>query len=94
MTTDPSVIADRYAEATAMKPIKPGHCALCGQRPEVKPKTLQEFCQFWRMSRFKFYDLKARGQAPATIKVGAIVLITHEAEEEWKRKLASFVNAE
>jgi|SRR5579859_2462268 len=92
--TEVSGITDRYAEATAWKQIEPGHCALCGQRPEVKPKTIAEFCAWWRMSRHKFYELRARGQAPAMIKVGAVILITRDAEEAWKRKLASITDAD
>jgi predicted DNA-binding transcriptional regulator AlpA len=82
---------DAYKAATSNKPIEPGHCALCGQKPETRPKTLGEFCAFWRMSRDKFYDLAAQGKAPTVTKVGGRLLITREAEEEWCRKLPNIV---
>ena len=75
------------APNTNWRPIEPGHCALCGQKPEVRPRTLREFCQYWRMSRDKFYYLREHGKAPATIKVGGTLLITREAEEEWRKSL-------
>lgn len=80
-----------YAAATDWKPIEPGSCSLCGQRPVVKPKTLAEFCDFWRMDRSKFYRLQESGRAPATIKVGGTVLVTQEAELEWRRGLSHSV---
>lgn len=66
------------------RPIEPGQCALCGHKSS-RPKTLVEFCQHWRMCRDKFYELKAIGKAPATIKIGKTVLITREAEDAWVR---------
>jgi len=83
---NPDEIANRYAEATAWRPIEPGSCALCGQKPEVRPKTVAEFCAWWRMSRDKFYELKARGSTPNLVKVGRRYLITREAEDEWCKK--------
>lgn len=80
-------IAERYAVATDWKPIEPGSCALCGHKPDMRPKTILEFCAWWRITKSTFYEWKDRGCAPVTVKIGGKVLITHEAEKEWRQQL-------
>lgn len=85
MTTE---TVEQLAEATDWRPIEPGQCALCGYKSS-RPKTLDEFCEYWRMTRQKFYQLRGRGQTPATIKVGGQYFISREAEDEWIRRNTS-----
>lgn len=46
---------------------------------------IDEFCKKYRLSRRKFYRLKATGRAPDTIKVGRTVMIEDDAIQEWLR---------
>lgn len=51
-------------------------------------KTIEEFCEANRISESMFYKLKRMrpSKAPRTLKVGKRILITPEAEAEWRRE--------
>ncbi|PTE11547.1 transcriptional regulator [Mesorhizobium helmanticense] len=46
--------------------------------------TIPEFCQANRISRGSFYNLKKAGKAPRLMVVGNRVLISPEANAEWR----------
>ncbi|TJW44337.1 MAG: transcriptional regulator [Mesorhizobium sp.] len=46
--------------------------------------TIPEFCQANRISRGSFYNLKKAGKAPRLMIVGNRVLISPEANAEWR----------
>ena len=50
-------------------------------------KTIEEFCEANRISESMFYKLKRMrpSQAPRMLKVGKRILITPEAEADWRR---------
>jgi len=48
--------------------------------------SISEFCRSHRISPALFYKLKRLGKGPREMKVGARVLITHEAAAAWRRE--------
>jgi hypothetical protein len=60
-------------------------------RPKVAGDclTIDEFCLRNRISKQFYYKLRAMGQTPIESRLGAKVLITKEAAEEWRRNLLS-----
>lgn len=50
----------------------------------VAALTIPEFCQANRISRGSFYNLKKAGKAPRLMIVGNRVLISPEANAEWR----------
>jgi len=62
-------------------------------RPEVTGRsvprgayTIPQFCASHGFSRATYYNLKARGEAPAEMYVLGRVLISVEAAKEWRRE--------
>ena len=49
--------------------------------------TVPEFCEAHRISRALFYILAQDGRAPRIIKAGRRTLISHEAAQEWRRRM-------
>jgi hypothetical protein len=49
--------------------------------------TIKEFCQAHKICRASLYNLWSAGHGPPVIKVGARVLISAEAAEDWRRQL-------
>jgi hypothetical protein len=49
-------------------------------------KAIDEWTSSHGFSRSYFYLLKKRGKAPRTMKVGACVRITDDANNEWERE--------
>jgi hypothetical protein len=47
--------------------------------------TIDEWCQFRRISRPMYYKLAKQGRAPLTHRVGEKPLISSEADEVWIR---------
>ncbi len=52
-----------------------------------KSLTITEFCAGEQICRGTFYNLQAKGLAPATIKIGGIIRITQSSRDEWRRKM-------
>ncbi|MER8654413.1 hypothetical protein [Mesorhizobium sp. M0847] len=50
----------------------------------VAALTIPEFCQANRISRGSFYNLKKAGKAPRLMVVGNRILISPEANAEWR----------
>jgi len=48
--------------------------------------SIAEFCQAHRISRSKFYQLRADGTGPRLMLVDTRVLITVEAAADWRRE--------
>jgi len=49
--------------------------------------TVDEFCRNNRISISHYYILKKKGEAPREIRSGKRVMISHEAESDWRRAL-------
>lgn len=49
--------------------------------------TINQFCVAYAVSRAKLYQLFNLGEGPATFRVGARVLISRAAADEWVKKL-------
>jgi len=47
--------------------------------------TIPEFCQAHRISESLFYRLRAEGEGPVVMRIGARVLISKEAAARWRR---------
>jgi hypothetical protein len=48
------------------------------------PYTILEFCKRNRLSLTSYYELRTRGQGPREMRVLSKVLITPEAERDWR----------
>lgn len=48
--------------------------------------TFGEFCERNRICRSHLYHLISRGEGPRFMRLGARVLITREAEADWRRE--------
>jgi hypothetical protein len=48
------------------------------------PHTILEFCRRNRLSLTSYYELRSRGQGPREMRVLSKVLITPEAERDWR----------
>jgi predicted DNA-binding transcriptional regulator AlpA len=57
-----------------------------------KAYTIPEWCEANRVSRGSFYNLKKAGQAPRTYNVGTRVLISAEADAEWRKDREAAAN--
>jgi predicted DNA-binding transcriptional regulator AlpA len=51
--------------------------------PQPEVLTLPEFCRWARISVRCFYDLRDRGEAPATVRIGRRHLVRTEAARAW-----------
>jgi predicted DNA-binding transcriptional regulator AlpA len=49
--------------------------------------SIEEFCLRNRISRQFYYMLREKGQGPTEIRLGARVLISKEAADEWRRRM-------
>jgi hypothetical protein len=52
--------------------------------PDDSPRTVEEFCKRNRLSITSYYELRTRGQGPREMRVLSKVLITPEAERDWR----------
>jgi hypothetical protein len=50
-----------------------------------RPRTIEEFSQRNRLSITSYYELRSRGQGPREMRVLSKVLISPEAERDWRR---------
>lgn len=50
-----------------------------------KASSIEEFCRRHSISKAHYFNLQKRGQGPRVMRVGARVLITPEAEAEWRK---------
>ena len=50
-----------------------------------QPRTILEFCRVNRISVTSYYKLRERGQGPREMRVLSRILITPEAERDWRR---------
>jgi len=48
--------------------------------------TVAEFCQAYRISRSKLYQLWDADIGPRVLKIGAKILITIDAARDWQRE--------
>jgi hypothetical protein len=48
--------------------------------------TIPSFCENNMISESKYYDLKRRGRGPREVEVDARIIITEEAEADWRRE--------
>jgi hypothetical protein len=48
------------------------------------PSTIKEFCKRNRFSPTTYFELRNRGQGPREMRVLSKVLITPEAEHDWR----------
>ena len=48
--------------------------------------TIEIFCERNRMSEAMYFKLKRQGKAPREMKIGKKILITPEAEADWRRE--------
>jgi hypothetical protein len=48
--------------------------------------TVQEFCDAYRISKSRYYELKAQGLTPVEMHVGRKRLISFEAADLWRRQ--------
>lgn len=53
----------------------------------MNSRTLNEWCADNRVPRSTFYLEKGRGGMPDLIKVGRRILITDEADADWKARM-------
>jgi hypothetical protein len=68
--------------------------ALTGKKPKQKQTrdrgspthafTVQEFCDSHRISRSRYYELKAQGLTPVEMKIGHRRLISFESAAAWR----------
>jgi predicted DNA-binding transcriptional regulator AlpA len=49
--------------------------------------TFPEFCATYRVSRSAVYKMWAAGTGPRVMRLGAKILISAEAAEDWRRRL-------
>lgn len=49
--------------------------------------SVDEFCRAHDICRASFYNLRRKGKAPKTMKVGGRSLISVEAAAEWRREM-------
>ncbi len=49
--------------------------------------SVAEFCREHGISRGLFYNMLREGRGPLVIKAGRRTLISHEAAEEWRRRM-------
>jgi len=55
-------------------------------------QTIAEFCLSERISRAKYFQLKAEGRAPREMRIGKLVRISPEAKRDWRRSLEQPAN--
>jgi predicted DNA-binding transcriptional regulator AlpA len=48
-----------------------------------RPKSVKQLCDYYGISKPHYYALKAKGLAPAELKLGNRTIITPEAERAW-----------
>jgi hypothetical protein len=48
--------------------------------------SIDEWCAGYDICRASYYNRRKDGSAPRTIKIGGRVIITVEADEEWRRE--------
>jgi predicted DNA-binding transcriptional regulator AlpA len=51
---------------------------------ERRPKSVPEFCDWYGISRAHLYNLIKRGKGPRLSRLGARVLITAQAQDEFE----------
>jgi hypothetical protein len=47
--------------------------------------SVSAFCEAYGLSVPMFYKLRAKGLAPAVMKIGTRTLISYEAADQWRR---------
>jgi hypothetical protein len=55
-------------------------------------QTILEFCISERISRAKYFQLKAEGRGPREMRIGKLVRISPEARRDWRRSLEQPAN--
>jgi predicted DNA-binding transcriptional regulator AlpA len=56
------------------------------QRKPGDAHTILSFCESNAISESKYYDLKRKKKGPREIEIGGRVIITPEAELDWRRE--------
>jgi predicted DNA-binding transcriptional regulator AlpA len=51
------------------------------------PKTIPEFCEYYKFGKSTFYGLAKRKLAPKTMRIGRAVRISAAAEQEWVARM-------
>ena len=49
--------------------------------------TIEQFCSQYHISKVTYWRLQKDGEGPRELRVGRRVLITAEADREWREKL-------
>ena len=49
--------------------------------------SVRQWCQYRGICTATFYNRRASGEMPATVKVGRRTIITAEADYEWRRRM-------
>ncbi len=53
---------------------------------------IPEFCVAYRISRSLYYSLRREGRGPRTMTLRGSQRISHEAAEEWRRRMEAEAN--
>ena len=48
--------------------------------------SVRQWCQYRGICTATFYNRRASGEMPATVKIGRRTIITAEADDEWRRR--------
>jgi hypothetical protein len=67
---------------------------LSAQQGQHAAYTVAEFCQAYRISRSKLYQLWDADIGPRVLKIGAKILITIDAARDWQRERETASNVE
>ncbi len=54
--------------------------------PDNLPLTIREFCCRNSLSHTSYFELRRRGQGPREMRVLSKILISPEAERDWRRE--------
>jgi predicted DNA-binding transcriptional regulator AlpA len=55
--------------------------------------SIEQFCEKYGISDGHFYNLRKKGKAPKTIKIGHRRIITNSAALEWERQMIAETEA-
>jgi hypothetical protein len=61
--------------------------------PPPLAMTIRQFCDAHRISNAMYFIMKQRGEHPREMRVGAKILVSHEAAAEWRREREADIEA-
>jgi predicted DNA-binding transcriptional regulator AlpA len=53
----------------------------------IRARSIRAFCREYGFSKSHYYNLRRRGLAPRTLRVGAKQIVTNEAADEWVERM-------